>query len=124
MKEDEADQTVSVCLILFLLAGRRVVEEPGRVIGEVAVETAFLVGTMGVGVAAKGVRAGAMSAKVLHTNPITGKAITGFQRTKSGFLRKSQETKFIGDKTTTYIKTDKKGKVTVWRADKTRRIKH
>ena len=94
-------------------AGRRVVEEPGRVIGEVAVETAFLVGTMGVGVAAKGVRAGAMSAKVLHTNPITGKAITGFQRTKSGFLRKSQETKFIGDKTTTYIKTDKKGKVTV-----------
>lgn len=96
-------------------AGRRIVHEPGRVVGEVAVETAFMIGTMGVGVAAKGIKAGAVGAKIMHTNPITGKTITGYQRVKSGLtrLRGKAETKYIGDQTTTYIKTDRKGKVKV-----------
>lgn len=99
--------------------GRRAVEEPGRIIGEVATEAAFLVGTMGAGVALKGVRAGAMGAKVAHYNPITGGTITGYQRTKTGLgigrhgFGRTPKTEFIGDKTTSYIKTNIKGRVNV-----------
>ena len=63
-------------------AGRRITQEPGRVIGEVATEAAFMLGTMGAGVAIKGIRAGAMGAKVVQG--IGGKTVTGYQRSSTG----------------------------------------
>ena len=63
-------------------AGRRITQEPGRVIGEVATEAAFMLGTMGAGVALKGIRAGAMGAKVVQG--IGGKTVTGYQRSSTG----------------------------------------
>ena len=94
--------------------GRRAVEEPGRIIGEVAVEAGVMIGTMGAAAALKGVRAGAIGAKVIHANPF-GKPIVGYQRIKTGLpkIRGLATTKFIGPKTTTTINTSKKGKVTV-----------
>ena len=66
-------------------AGRRITQEPGRVIGEVATEAAFMLGTMGAGVAIKGIRAGAMGAKVVQgISPTTGKVIYGTQRSSTG----------------------------------------
>ena len=44
-------------------AGRRITQEPGRVVGEVAAEAAILGATMGFGAALKGVRIGAAGVK-------------------------------------------------------------
>ena len=44
-------------------AGRRITQEPGRVVGEVAAEAAILGATMGFGAAVKGVRIGAAGVK-------------------------------------------------------------
>ena len=69
-------------------ASRRIVEEPGRVIGEVATEAGVMLGTMGAAAAIKGVRAGAMGAKVIQgISPTTGKAITGYQRSSTGLKK-------------------------------------
>jgi hypothetical protein len=46
-------------------AGRRVTEEPGRVVGEVATEAAIMAASMGFGAAAKGARIGYMATSKL-----------------------------------------------------------
>ena len=109
--------------------GRRAVEEPGRIIGEVAVEAGVMIGTMGAAAALKGVRAGAIGAKVIHAG--LKQPIVGYQRIKTGLprIRGTGTTKIIIPKnpvggsgslnssnrwgTTTYIDTKYKGKVTV-----------
>lgn len=69
-------------------ANRRITEEPGRVIGEVASEAGVMLGTMGAAAAIKGVRAGAMGAKVIQgISPTTGKAVTGYQRSSTGLKK-------------------------------------
>ena len=88
-------------------AGRRITQEPGRVVGEVAVEAGFMVGTMGIGAAAKGVKIGATGAKAVRAAS-KAKGAVGYER-KTGIIRKGKEIKFIGDKTTT-VKTYSKKK--------------
>ena len=88
--------------------GRRVTQEPGRVVGEAAVEAGFLIGTMGIGAAAKGVKVGATGVKVIRAAD-KSKGAVGFQR-KTGIIKKGKEIKFIGDKTTETQKwSQKKG---------------
>ena len=88
--------------------GRRVTQEPGRVVGEAAVEAGFLIGTMGIGAAAKGVKIGATGVKVIRAAD-KSKGAVGFQR-KTGIIKKGKEIKFIGDKTTETQKwSQKKG---------------
>lgn len=94
----------------FAEASRRVQEQPGRVVGEVAAETAIMLGTMGFGAVAKGAKVGMTGIKSVRGATKT-QGTTGWTR-KTGLVRKGQEQKFIGDKTTTIIKTDRKGKVT------------
>lgn len=45
----------------FQETGRRVLEQPGRVVGEVAAEVGFMVGTMGFGALAKGAKAASLA---------------------------------------------------------------
>lgn len=88
--------------------GRRVTQEPGRVVGEAVVEAGFLIGTMGVSAAAKGVKVGATGIKVIRAAD-KSKGAVGFQR-KTGIIKKGKEIKFIGDKTTETQKwSQKKG---------------
>ena len=88
--------------------GRRVTQEPGRVVGEAAVEAGFLIGTMGIGAAAKGVKVGATGVKVIRAAD-KSKGAVGFER-KTGIIKKGKEIKFIGDKTTETQKwSQKKG---------------
>ena len=94
----------------FAEASRRVQEQPGRVVGEVATETAIMLGTMGFGAVAKGAKVGMTGIKSVR-GATKAKGSTGWTR-KTGLIRKGQEQKFIGDKTTTIIKTNRKGKVT------------
>ena len=94
----------------FAEASRRVQEQPGRVVGEVAAETAIMLGTMGFGAVAKGAKVGMTGIKSVRGATKT-QGTTGWTR-NTGLIRKGQEQKFIGDKTTTIIKTDRKGKVT------------
>ena len=89
---------------------RRVQEQPGRVVGEVATEAAILAGTMGFGAVVKGAKVGMTGVKSVR-GATKAQGSTGWTR-KTGLIRKGQEQKFIGDKTTTIIKTNKKGKVT------------
>jgi hypothetical protein len=83
----------------FAEAGRRITQEPGRVVGEIAVEAGFMVGTMGIGAAAKGVKIGATGIKAVRAAE-KSKGVVGYQR-KTGLIRKGKEIKYIGDKTTT-----------------------
>ena len=94
----------------FAEASRRVQEQPGRVVGEVATEAAILAGTMGFGAVVKGAKVGMTGVKSVR-GATKAQGSTGWTR-KTGLIRKGQEQKFIGDKTTTIIKTNKKGKVT------------
>ena len=94
----------------FAEASRRVQEQPGRVVGEVAAEAAILAGTMGFGAVVKGAKVGMTGVKSVR-GATKAQGSTGWTR-KTGLIRKGQEQKFIGDKTTTIIKTNKKGKVT------------
>ena len=94
----------------FAEASRRVQEQPGRVVGEVAAEAAILAGTMGFGAVVKGAKVGMTGVKSVR-GATKAQGSTGWIR-KTGLIRKGQEQKFIGDKTTTIIKTNKKGKVT------------
>ena len=64
-------------------AGRRITHEPGRVVGEVATETAIMLGTMGFGAALKGVRIGATGAKA-GQQFIKAKSTAGVSKTKIG----------------------------------------
>ena len=59
--------------------GRRVTQEPGRVVGEAVVEAGFLIGTMGIGAAAKGVKVGATGVKVIRAAD-KSKGAVGFER--------------------------------------------
>ena len=118
-------------------AGRRITQEPGRVIGEVAVEAGFLVGTMGLGAVAKGAKVGATGIKAIQgtgyydavssigritpdavaaaSTPLkyeykTGVGAANFLDTNRLSLFKGTEVKQIGDKVTTIKKfTEKKG---------------
>ena len=45
----------------FQETGRRVLEQPGRVVGEVAAEVGFMIGTMGFGALAKGAKAASLA---------------------------------------------------------------
>ena len=94
----------------FAEASRRVQEQPGRVVGEVAAETAIMLGTMGFGAVAKGAKVGMTGVKSVR-GATKAQGSTGWTR-KTGLIRKGQEQKFVGDKTTTIIKTNRKGKVT------------
>jgi hypothetical protein len=94
----------------FAEASRRVQEQPGRVVGEVAAEAAILAGTMGFGAVAKGAKVGMTGIKSVR-GATKAQGSTGWTR-KTGLIRKGQEQKFVGDKTTTIIKTNRKGKVT------------
>jgi hypothetical protein len=64
-------------------AGRRVTQEPGRVVGEVAAETAIMLGTMGFGAALKGARIGATGIKA-GQQFIKTKSTAGVSKTKIG----------------------------------------
>lgn len=86
-------------------AGRRVTEEPGRVVGEVAAETAIILGTMGFGAAWKGGRIGMGAGRELSR---LGQK--GYLR-NTGYFRKGTEAKFIGDRRTIITTTSHKGKV-------------
>lgn len=86
-------------------AGRRVTEEPGRVVGEVAAETAIMLGTMGFGAAWKGGRIGMGAGRELSR---LGQK--GYLR-NTGYFRKGTEAKFIGDRRTIITTTSHKGKV-------------
>ena len=98
-------------------AGRRVTEEPGRVVGEVATEAAIMAASMGFGAAVKGGRIGYMATSKL---PKIAKNIkrtrgatkadgpVGFIR-KTGLIRKGTEEKYIGNKRTTVITKNRKG---------------
>ena len=118
-------------------AGRRITQEPGRVIGEVAVEAGFLVGTMGLGAVAKGAKVGATGIKAVQgrgyfdavssigritpdavaaaSTPVeytykTGIGAASFLDTNKLSLFKKTEVKQIGDKITkTKTYTEKKG---------------
>jgi hypothetical protein len=67
----------------FAEASRRVQEQPGRVVGEVATETAIMLGTMGFGAALKGAKIGATAAKS-GTKYIKTKSTAGVSKTKIG----------------------------------------
>ena len=118
-------------------AGRRITQEPGRVIGEAAVEAGFLVGTMGLGAVAKGAKVGATGIKAIQgtgyydavssigritpdavaaaSTPVkyeykTGVGAANFLDTNRLSLFKGTEVKQIGDKVTKIQKfTEKKG---------------
>ncbi len=64
-------------------AGRRITHEPGRVVGEVAAETAIMLGTMGFGAALKGARIGATGIKA-GQHFIKTKSTAGVSKTKIG----------------------------------------
>jgi len=98
-------------------AGRRVTEEPGRVVGEVATEAAILAATMGFGAAVKGARIGMTGVKSIRGAKAADGAV-GFTR-KTGLIRKGTEQKWIGKKKTTTTTTNRKGK-TKTRTRKTR----
>jgi len=110
----------------FEEASRRVQEQPGRVVGEVAAEAAILAGTMGFGAVAKGARIGYFATSRLPKVAKNYKSIRGASKAdgsvgytrKTGFLRKGTEEKWIGDKRTTINKTNRKG-VTKRRVKKT-----
>ena len=88
--------------------GRRVTQEPGRVVGEAAVEAGFLIGTMGVSAAGKGLLVG-KTAVQMNRAASKAKGIVGYER-EIGIIKKGKEIKFIGDKTTETQKwSQKKG---------------
>ena len=98
-------------------AGRRIKEEPGRVVGEVAAEAAIMAATMGFGAVAKGARIGLGATSKIpkitkNTKSIRGATqedgAVGFTR-KTGFIRKGTEEKYIGNKRTTVITKNRKG---------------
>ena len=64
-------------------AGRRITHEPGRVVGEIATETAIMLGTMGAGAALKGARIGATGVKA-GQQFIKTKSTAGVSKTKTG----------------------------------------
>ena len=110
----------------FEEASRRVQEQPGRVVGEVAAEAAILAGSMGFGAVAKGARIGYFATSRLPKVAKNYKSIRGASKAdgsvgytrKTGFVRKRTEEKWIGDKRTTIETTNRKG-VTKRRVKKT-----
>jgi hypothetical protein len=87
-------------------AGRRITHEPGRVVGEVAAETAIMIGSMGFGAALKGAKIGATAIKSTTKGVVTHESRTGFGGaslldTKKFTLRAGQQQKTIGNKYTT-----------------------
>ena len=88
-------------------AGRRIKEEPGRVVGEVAAEAAILGATMGFGAAVKGARIGATGIKSIRGATKADGAV-GWTR-KTGLIRKGTEEKYIGNKRTTIRTVNRKG---------------
>ena len=110
----------------FEEASRRVQEQPGRVVGEVAAEAAILAGTMGFGAVAKGARIGYFATSRLPKVAKNYKSIRGASKAdgsvgytrKTGFVRKGTEEKWIGDKRTTIKTTNRKG-ITKSRVKKT-----
>ena len=88
-------------------AGRRIKEEPGRVVGEVAAEAAILAATMGFGAAVKGARIGATGIKSIRGATKADGAV-GWTR-KTGLIRKGTEEKYIGNKRTTIRTVNRKG---------------
>ena len=59
-------------------AGRRVTQEPGRVVGEVAAETAIMIGSMGFGAVLKGAKIGATGIKATQGGVKSWQSRTGF----------------------------------------------
>ena len=87
-------------------ASRRIQEQPGRVVGEVAAETAIMLGTMGFGAVAKGVKIGATGIRSTTKGVKTYESATGFGGanlldTTKLTLRAGRQQKTIGDKITT-----------------------
>ena len=87
-------------------ASRRIQEQPGRVVGEVAAETVIMLGTMGFGAVAKGVKLGATGIRSTTKGVKTYESTTGFGGanlldTTKLTLRAGRQQKTIGDKVTT-----------------------
>ena len=87
-------------------ASRRVQEQPGRVVGEIAAETAIMLGTMGFGAVAKGVKIGATGIRSATKGVKTYESATGFGGanlldTTKLTLRAGRQQKTIGNKVTT-----------------------
>ena len=86
-------------------AGRRVTQEPGRVVGEVAAETAIMVGSMGFGAVLKGVKIGATGIRATEGGVRSFQSATGIGGanildTARLTLRPGTQIKTIGPKTT------------------------
>ena len=86
-------------------AGRRVTQEPGRVVGEVAAETAIMIGSMGFGAVLKGVKIGATGIRATEGGIRSFQSATGvgganILDTARLTLRPGTQIKTIGPKTT------------------------
>ena len=98
-------------------AGRRIKEEPGRVVGEVAAEAAILAASMGFGAVAKGARIGYFATSKLPKIAKNYKSVRGATKAdgtvgytrKTGWIRKGTEEKYIGNKRTTITTVNRKG---------------
>ena len=94
----------------FAEASRRVQEQPGRVVGEVAAETAIMIGSMGFGAVLKGAKIGATGIKATQGGVTSFTSKTGFGGanlfdTGKATLRAGSQEKTIGSKITTTVST-------------------